>query len=325
MTGLVQSWADWSPRKSSATGAVRAPASELRFDDVMRKAPFLFSTANGATDLAALTNAAKGDPPSSGRTNEAARPVSGSAATIDAQIMGAWAHRVFAKHAHVEVAEYITKHHAPYQPLPSVCRSAEVAALSRTDYGALAQQIEAAYQAAKTPEYVSTVCLVQQQVEAVQKVAHLWQQVSFAQSVAKLWESVLPAVTLAQQVQAARRNAELWIAREDNLRPDRDFQSYLNGMSAAGTLSALKRERVRAIWSLVRPHLGGMLPVAMPTSDGAMQLSWTRGNRHVSIDVYEDRWDWFFRDRSTDEVDGGDAADFESLSDAFMDRLELLG
>ena len=51
----------------------------------------------------------------------------------------------------------------------------------------------------------------------------------------------------------------------------------------------------------------------MPTSDGALQLAWTRNDRHVSVDVYENRWDWFSRNRATDEVMGGESEDFATL------------
>jgi len=71
--------------------------------------------------------------------------------------------------------------------------------------------------------------------------------------------------------------------------------------------------RVQAIWTLVRPQVSDMLPIAMPTSDGALQLAWTKNDRHVSADVYEHRWDWFSRNRTTDEVTGGESEDFDTL------------
>lgn len=42
------------------------------------------------------------------------------------------------------------------------------------------------------------------------------------------------------------------------------------------------------------------LPVIMPTADEGIQCSWTKGNHHLSTDIYEDGGaDWFYHDRST--------------------------
>lgn len=102
---------------------------------------------------------------------------------------------------------------------------------------------------------------------------------------------------------------------------DHTFQSYLAKMA----LSALHMNRVNLVWNLIRPRVAGMLPVVMPTGDGAMQMSWTRNNRHVSVDVYEDHWDWFFRNRTTDEIDGEDVVKPDSLPGLLATHLKTLG
>ena len=91
------------------------------------------------------------------------------------------------------------------------------------------------------------------------------------------------------------------------------FHEYLLDRVEAGDLSTSHIGRVQAIWTLVRPQVSDMLPIAMPTSDGALQLAWTKNDRHVSADVYEHRWDWFSRNRTTDEVTGGESEDFDTL------------
>lgn len=81
----------------------------------------------------------------------------------------------------------------------------------------------------------------------------------------------------------------------------------------------------RSIWSLVvavQPEIG--LPVIVPTDDGGLQLSWTVARRHLSIDIYENEWDWFYRDRETGEIDGGEATSDGDLPQSLRRRLDLV-
>jgi hypothetical protein len=118
-------------------------------------------------------------------------------------------------------------------------------------------------------------------------------------------------------------------ARVDDPAPafDAPFQHYLDEMTAPdGRFSSAHIRSVRRVWSQIVQCFGGALalPIAMPTADGALQLAWTRNRRHASIDIYEDRWDWFFRDRATGECDGDEVAAFDALPQALADRLALL-
>lgn len=102
------------------------------------------------------------------------------------------------------------------------------------------------------------------------------------------------------------------------------FQCYLDMMTVPeGRFSAEHVARVRRLWEHCLP-LEGVPVVALPTSDGALQLSWTRGYLYLSIDIYPDRWDWFFRNRVTDLCDGGDVTDFGTMPDAYMARMSEL-
>ncbi len=118
-------------------------------------------------------------------------------------------------------------------------------------------------------------------------------------------------------------------ARVDDPAPafDAAFQHYLDVMTQPeGRFSAEHIGVVRHVWALIVARFGATfaLPIAMPTGDGALQLAWTWNQRHVSVDVYPDRWDWFFRDRSTGECDGDEVAAFDALPEALVGRLALL-
>lgn len=57
------------------------------------------------------------------------------------------------------------------------------------------------------------------------------------------------------------------------------------------------------------------LPVIFPTADEGIQCSWTKGKDHLSTDIYADGGaDWFYRDRDTDFIDGGDY-DLDSVAE----------
>lgn len=62
---------------------------------------------------------------------------------------------------------------------------------------------------------------------------------------------------------------------------------------------------VRDTIKLVEKTLG--FPVSMPTSDGGIQMAWTKDHDHLSLDIYSNgHVDWFYRNRASDEVHGGE-------------------
>jgi hypothetical protein len=107
---------------------------------------------------------------------------------------------------------------------------------------------------------------------------------------------------------------------------DVSFQNYLDRLQATERVPAVQVEIGRRIWASLRAALGGTfpMPVAGPTEDGALELSWTRKRRHVSVEVYPEGWEWFFRDRETDVIDGGDVVDHETVPEALVARLASL-
>lgn len=116
--------------------------------------------------------------------------------------------------------------------------------------------------------------------------------------------------------------------RDLRLPEDQDvWTHYLTDqIEPVGQLSQDHISRVSALWTLVR-SVGGEklpLPVALPTDDGALHMAWTVGRQHLSVDAYENSWDWFYRDRERDESDGGDSEYTEPVPAGFVRRLEML-
>ncbi len=108
---------------------------------------------------------------------------------------------------------------------------------------------------------------------------------------------------------------------------DARFQNYLDEMTwPEGSFSTKHIAQVRTLWRLLAGAFGAspLLPIALPTECGALQLAWTRRRYHVSVNIYEDCWDWFFRSRATLEYDGDEVADFTHIPPALEERLALL-
>jgi len=103
------------------------------------------------------------------------------------------------------------------------------------------------------------------------------------------------------------------------------FEEYLHQL-ALGRFSSVHVEHLRTVWSLVLADLGPEfdLPVACPTQDDGLQLSWTANGRHVSIDMYaEGDGDWFARNRLTGFFEGGQLSSQGPLPDALVEHLRV--
>jgi len=88
-----------------------------------------------------------------------------------------------------------------------------------------------------------------------------------------------------------------------------DFELYLTSL-LPWRFSIDHVDAIRELWKELREVAPALpLPVAFPIGDEALQLSWTRGPYHLSVDVYPTTWDWFFHDRAGGETDGGDNQD----------------
>lgn len=107
---------------------------------------------------------------------------------------------------------------------------------------------------------------------------------------------------------------------------ERDFNAYLSRLQApAGEFTAGHVDRIHQIWARLRAVNRELpLPVAIPTGDGGLQLSWTRGQRHASVDIYDGEWHWFYRDRSTGECDGGEGGAGVDPTEGLVRRIALV-
>lgn len=85
-----------------------------------------------------------------------------------------------------------------------------------------------------------------------------------------------------------------------------DFSNYLSGLTVPyGEYSDIHIAKVRWIWKKVR-EVNQRLPAVILMQDGGIQLAWiNRSHKYISIDIYENSWEWFFRDRLTDKYGGG--------------------
>jgi hypothetical protein len=73
--------------------------------------------------------------------------------------------------------------------------------------------------------------------------------------------------------------------------------------------------------------VGGALPVptAIPSGDGSIHLAWDRNEHHLDADIFPDgSFDWFYRNRLTDELDGTADTRATGMSEALAGRLRLV-
>ena len=104
---------------------------------------------------------------------------------------------------------------------------------------------------------------------------------------------------------------------------DDSFQEYLKTLDCVPTVTIIA---ARQIWQLIEKEFNNIfpLPVAIPIENQGLQLSWTLNRQHLSIDVCTDILEWFFRDRKTGDLDGGDIVGLESLPKTLLYRLSLI-
>jgi len=67
-------------------------------------------------------------------------------------------------------------------------------------------------------------------------------------------------------------------------------------------------------------------PLTQLTNMNAVQLAWDSGRYYLDIDVFPDgTLQWFFRDRSSNELDGTDDDEFlEHVPNPLLQRLDLV-
>lgn len=91
---------------------------------------------------------------------------------------------------------------------------------------------------------------------------------------------------------------------------DERFQwtRYLSQMTARGKLSRAVTEAALALWGFMQLHVPGIeVPHAGPTQDGGLLMVWDKGRHHFELEVSPSgRYDWFYRDRQTDNYWGAE-------------------
>lgn len=100
--------------------------------------------------------------------------------------------------------------------------------------------------------------------------------------------------------------ADAWAAYLDRL-PDRQLA-----------------KSVVAFWREAKP-LGPLpVPTAIPF-EGSMHLAWDHGQHHLDVDLFPDgTFEWFYRNRSTNELDGTDESRATGMPEAFARRVRLV-
>lgn len=107
-----------------------------------------------------------------------------------------------------------------------------------------------------------------------------------------------------------------------------EWFEYLAQMSDRGRLTTQLMTQVRSIWAELNERLGRRLPlpITTPTDEGTVQLAWNTKTQYVDIEVYPDgSIEWFYRNRTTDEVDGTDDERCLEISDSLLARMRFLG
>lgn len=95
-----------------------------------------------------------------------------------------------------------------------------------------------------------------------------------------------------------------------------DWEDYLLRLTSRGTLSEDVVETVRELWNALQERVPSVeVPHAGP-DDGGLIMVWDRDQHHFELEVREPRYyDWFYRDRATDNYSGEEDCLVGSYSD----------
>lgn len=106
-----------------------------------------------------------------------------------------------------------------------------------------------------------------------------------------------------------------------------EWLKFLFGLVDAGYVSESQVSHVRAFWEELKNRIGRplRLPITMPAGDGSIQLAWSTKEHYLDIDMFADgSYEWFYRNRFTDELDGTENERCTALSApllALIDRV----
>lgn len=90
---------------------------------------------------------------------------------------------------------------------------------------------------------------------------------------------------------------------------------------------------LRSLRDRVRPKVLVMVDELVPKEmappsacliPGGMQLSWDRGEHHLEFDVQDDGFDWFYRNRKTEDCASGDRSrSIGPITRAYLDLFRI--
>jgi hypothetical protein len=96
-------------------------------------------------------------------------------------------------------------------------------------------------------------------------------------------------------------------AKGDRMSTQEDWNQYLNDMTAKhGDLG----QALARFWDYAK-ILNAPVPCAAPSEDDTtFHVAWDMKQFHLDVDIIADgSWEWFFRNRKTEGIDGGTDAD----------------
>lgn len=98
---------------------------------------------------------------------------------------------------------------------------------------------------------------------------------------------------------------------------DTRLLAYLRASSERRLVSDVVAFAAERLWRQVREALPGVAqPNCVPMDDGGLRFSWIKDDRYVDAEIGADqRYEWFFRDRSADITEDGEATVQDKPSD----------
>lgn len=104
-----------------------------------------------------------------------------------------------------------------------------------------------------------------------------------------------------------------------------EWEEYLARVSALSTqgvaLTLLWRTLAAAVPGLPIPAASVADSVA---DDRCAHMSWDRDEHHFDLDIEPDGYEWFYRNRVTQAMDGSDKIAFDCRPDDMLKRLRLI-
>lgn len=101
--------------------------------------------------------------------------------------------------------------------------------------------------------------------------------------------------------------------------PRKAWNDYIHSLSRESQLPRIFEDQVVDFWNRLADTTDWTVPIphAGPTLQNSFILSWNRGRHHFEVEVFDDeRFEWFYRDRETDDCEGDEGACFGAVAAA---------